>query len=120
MSVAAEFMVAANLATVRPSHRHRDRDGDSRSVNLIAERVKPWSPGLLQAFKHNAQRPQYGHVYQRHGHGVRAPVVFYNPRERGAALLKPGDLDGLPSLPAACDGLTAVGIFRPPCRTTGR
>jgi 2-dehydro-3-deoxygluconokinase len=32
-------------------------------------------------------------VYSDHGHGMRAPVVFYNRANEAGALLKPGDFD---------------------------
>ena len=32
-------------------------------------------------------------VYSDQGHGMRAPVVFYNRANEAAALLKPGDFD---------------------------
>ena len=32
-------------------------------------------------------------VYSDRGHGVRAPIVFYNRSNEAAAQLKPGDFD---------------------------
>ncbi|HEU4721514.1 MAG TPA: sugar kinase, partial [Gemmatimonadaceae bacterium] len=37
--------------------------------------------------------PNMATVYSDRGHGVRAPVVFYNRSNEAAALLKPGDFD---------------------------
>ena len=37
--------------------------------------------------------PNMATVYSDRGHGVRAPVVFYNRCNEAAALLKPGDFD---------------------------
>src|SRR5262249_537490 len=37
--------------------------------------------------------PNIATVYSDRGHGVRAPVVFYNRANEAGALLKPGDFD---------------------------
>src|SRR5438552_15562991 len=43
-------------------------------------------------FEHNGVRgPNIATVYSDRGHGVRAPVVFYNRANEAGALLKPGD-----------------------------
>jgi len=45
-------------------------------------------------FKHDGVRgPNIATVYSDQGHGVRAPVVFYNRANEAGALLKPGDFD---------------------------
>lgn len=45
-------------------------------------------------FQHDGVRgPNLATVYSDRGHGVRAPVVFYNRCNEAAALLKPGDFD---------------------------
>ncbi len=45
-------------------------------------------------FEHDGVRgPNIATVYSDRGHGVRAPVVFYNRANEAAALLKPGDFD---------------------------
>jgi 2-dehydro-3-deoxygluconokinase len=45
-------------------------------------------------FAHDGVRgPNMATVYSDRGHGVRAPVVFYNRSHEAAALLKPGDFD---------------------------
>jgi 2-dehydro-3-deoxygluconokinase len=45
-------------------------------------------------FKHDGVRgPNIATVYSDRGHGVRAPVVFYNRANEAGAMLKPGDFD---------------------------
>jgi 2-dehydro-3-deoxygluconokinase len=45
-------------------------------------------------FAHDGVRgPNIATVYSDRGHGVRAPVVFYNRANEAGALLKPGDFD---------------------------
>src|SRR5258708_35017342 len=45
-------------------------------------------------FEHDGVRgPNIATVYSDRGHGVRAPVVFYNRADEAGALLKPGDFD---------------------------
>src|SRR4029077_13523760 len=45
-------------------------------------------------FEHDGVRgPNIATVYSDRGHGVRAPVVFYNRANEAGALLKPGDFD---------------------------
>ncbi|HMP05455.1 MAG TPA: PfkB family carbohydrate kinase, partial [Lacipirellulaceae bacterium] len=47
---------------------------------------------LLKHFKSDGVRgPNIAAVYSDRGHGVRAPVVFYNRANEAGALLKPGD-----------------------------
>ncbi len=45
-------------------------------------------------FEHDGVRgPNIATVYSDRGHGVRAPVVFYNRANEAGAMLKPGDID---------------------------
>jgi 2-dehydro-3-deoxygluconokinase len=45
-------------------------------------------------FEHDGVRgPNIATVYSDRGHGVRAPLVFYNRANEAGALLKPGDFD---------------------------
>jgi 2-dehydro-3-deoxygluconokinase len=49
---------------------------------------------FYKQFKHDGVRgPNIATVYSDRGHGVRAPVVFYNRANEAGALLKPGDFD---------------------------
>src|ERR1700733_15227159 len=62
---------------------------------LIAERVK--AMGVKPFYRHfhhdGVTGPNMAAVYSNRGHGVRAPVVFYNRANEAAALLKPGDFN---------------------------
>src|SRR5258706_256709 len=91
-----EFNVAANLA---------DCFGLSTGVasamvdypigELVAERVKAMGvKPFYKRFHHDGVTgPNIAAVYSDRGHGVRAPIVFYNRSNEAAARLKPGDFD---------------------------
>src|SRR3954463_9811303 len=91
-----EFNVSANLAdafgmnTGICSAMVRYPIGD-----LIAERVRGMGvKPFYKYFEHNGVTgPNMAAVYSDQGHGVRAPVVFYNRSNEAGALLKPGDFD---------------------------
>jgi 2-dehydro-3-deoxygluconokinase len=63
--------------------------------DLIAERVKAMGvTPFYKRFTHDGVRgPNMAAVYSDRGHGVRAPVVFYNRSNEAAARLKPGDFE---------------------------
>jgi 2-dehydro-3-deoxygluconokinase len=63
--------------------------------DLIAERVKAMGvKPFYKWFEHDGVTgPNMAAVYSDRGHGVRAPVVFYNRANEAAARLKPGDFD---------------------------
>ncbi|HYW44743.1 MAG TPA: sugar kinase [Bryobacteraceae bacterium] len=63
--------------------------------DLIAERVRAMGvKPFYKRFKHNGVTgPNMAAVYSDRGHGVRAPVVFYNRSDEAAARLKAGDFD---------------------------
>ncbi len=100
-----EFNVAANLADC-----FRLKTGVAAAMvdypigDMIAERVR--AMGVQPFFKHfehnGVTGPNMATVYSDRGHGVRAPVVFYNRANEAAALLKPGDFDW--------SGITAGGL----------
>ena len=91
-----EFNVAANL-----SDCFRLRTGIASAMSdypigdLIAERVR--AMGVRPFYKHFAHDgvsgPNMATVYSDRGHGMRAPVVFYNRCNEAAGLLKRGDFD---------------------------
>jgi 2-dehydro-3-deoxygluconokinase len=62
---------------------------------LIAERVRAMGVRpFYKWFEHDGVTgPNMAAVYSDRGHGVRAPVVFYNRSNEAAALLKPGDFN---------------------------
>jgi 2-dehydro-3-deoxygluconokinase len=63
--------------------------------HLINERVRAMGvQPFYKRFAHDGARgPNMATVYSDRGHGVRAPVVFYNRSNEAAALLRPGDFD---------------------------
>jgi len=91
-----EFNAAANL-----SDCFRLQTGVASAMvdypigDMIAERVR--AMGVRPFYKHfkhdGVQGPNMATVYSDRGHGVRAPVVFYNRCNEAAAQLKPGDFD---------------------------
>src|SRR5947208_11260827 len=91
-----EFNVAANL-----SDCFRLRTAIATAMvdypigDLIAERVRAMGvQPFFKTFKHDGVHgPNMATVYSDRGQGVRAPVVFYNRSNEGAAQLKPGDFD---------------------------
>jgi 2-dehydro-3-deoxygluconokinase len=91
-----EFNVAANLADC-----FNLRTGIASAMvdypigDLIAERVRAMGVRpFYKRFKHDGVHgPNMATVYSDRGHGVRAPVVFYNRCNEAAAQLKPGDFD---------------------------
>jgi 2-dehydro-3-deoxygluconokinase len=63
--------------------------------DLIASRVRGMGVApFYKMFQHDgAWGPNMAAVYSDRGHGVRAPIVFYNRANEAAAQLKPGDFD---------------------------
>jgi 2-dehydro-3-deoxygluconokinase len=91
-----EFNVAANLSncfglkTGVASAMSDYPIGDLIAERVLAMGVKPF----YKRFKHDGVAgPNMATVYSDRGHGVRAPVVFYNRSNEAAAQLKPGDFD---------------------------
>jgi 2-dehydro-3-deoxygluconokinase len=117
-----EFNVAANLA---------DCFGMNTGIvtamveypigDLIAERVKAMGvKPFYKRFKHNGVNgPNMATVYSDRGHGVRAPVVFYNRSNEAAALLKPGDFDWSAIFAGGVRWFHSGGIFASLSETTG-
>jgi 2-dehydro-3-deoxygluconokinase len=117
-----EYNVAANLADC-----FQLRTGiisamvDYPIGDLIAERVR--SMGIrpfYKHFKHNGVTgPNMATVYSDQGHGMRAPVVFYNRANEAAALLKPDDFDWKEIFAEGVRWLHSGGIFAALSETTG-
>jgi 2-dehydro-3-deoxygluconokinase len=91
-----EFNVAANLAdcfrlqTAVATAMVDYPIGDLVSERIRAMGVKPF----FKRFPHDGVTgPNIATVYSDRGHGVRAPVVFYNRSNEAAARLKVGDFD---------------------------
>src|SRR6186997_3446235 len=91
-----EFNVAANLADAFYMNAGiASAMVDYPIGELIAERVRAMGVRpFYKRFKHNGVNgPNLAAVYSDRGHGVRAPVVFYNRANEAAALMKPGDVN---------------------------
>ena len=89
--------------------------------DLIAERVK--AMGVKPFYKHFAHNgvngPNMAAVFSDRGHGVRAPVVFYNRSNEAAAQLKPGDFDWKGIFAGGVRWFHSGGIFAALSPTTG-
>jgi 2-dehydro-3-deoxygluconokinase len=91
-----EYNVAANL-----SDGFGQRTGVATAMvdypigELVQARVREMGVRpFYKWFPHDGVRgPNIATVYSDRGHGVRAPVVFYNRSNEAGALLKPGDFD---------------------------
>jgi 2-dehydro-3-deoxygluconokinase len=91
-----EFNVAANLADAFNLNAGLvSAMVDYPIGDLVAERVRAMGVRpFYKRFKHNGVNgPNIAAVYSDRGHGVRAPVVFYNRSNEAASLMKPGDVD---------------------------
>jgi 2-dehydro-3-deoxygluconokinase len=70
-------------------------------------------------FEHDGVRgPNMATVYSDRGHGVRAPVVFYNRAHEAGALLKPGDFDWASIHQSGVRWFHSGGIFAALSETT--
>jgi 2-dehydro-3-deoxygluconokinase len=89
--------------------------------DLIAERVKAMGvKPFYKRFKHNGVNgPNMATVYSDRGHGVRAPVVFYNRCNEAAAQLKPADFDWNAIFANGVRWFHSGGIFAALSETTG-
>jgi 2-dehydro-3-deoxygluconokinase len=88
---------------------------------LIAERVRAMGvTGLYKRFAHDGVTgPNMATVYSDRGHGVRAPVVFYNRANEAAARLEPGDFDWNAIFGAGVRWFHSGGIFAALSESTG-
>ena len=89
--------------------------------DLIAERVRAMGvKPFYRRFKHNGVNgPNMATVYSDRGHGVRAPVVFYNRANEAAAKLAPGDFDWNAVFAGGVRWFHSGGIFAALSETTG-
>jgi 2-dehydro-3-deoxygluconokinase len=116
-----EFNVAANLADC-----FRLKTGVATAMvdypigDLIAERVRAMGVRpFYKRFKHDGVTgPNMATVYSDQGHGVRAPVVFYNRCNEAAAQLKPGDFDWKAIMAGGVRWFHSGGIFSALSKTT--
>ena len=88
--------------------------------DLINERVRAMGVRTFyKRFTHDGARgPNMATVYSDRGHGVRAPVVFYNRSNEAAALLKPGDFDWSAIFGSGVRWFHSGGIFAALSETT--
>ena len=117
-----EYNVAANLADC-----FRLNTGIATAMvnypigDLIAGRVK--AAGVrpfYKRFEHNGVNgPNMATVYSDRGHGVRAPVVFYNRANEAAARLQPGDFNWKNMFAGGVRWFHSGGIFASLSATTG-
>lgn len=117
-----EFNVAANLADC-----FRMNTGMATAIvdypigDMIHERVRAMGvTPFYKRFKHNGVNgPNMATVYSDRGHGVRAPVVFYNRCNEAGAQLKPGDFDWDAIFKNGIRWFHSGGIFASLSETTG-
>jgi len=91
-----EYNVAANLADCfKLNTGIATAMVDYPIGELIANGVRSMGvKPFYKWFKHDGVTgPNMATIYSDRGHGVRAPVVFYNRSNEAAARLKPGDFD---------------------------
>src|ERR671916_1179856 len=117
-----EFNCAANLADC-----FRLNTGVATAMvgypigELVQERVRAMGvKPFYKWFEHDGVRgPNIAAVYSDRGHGVRAPVVFYNRANEAAAQLKPGDFDWGEIFKGGVRWFHSGGIFAALSETTG-
>src|SRR6202521_5708422 len=116
-----EFNVAANLADCfRMNTGMATAMVDYPIGDLVAERVRAMGvTPFYKRFEHDGVTgPNIATVYSDRGHGVRAPVVFYNRSNEAAALLKPGDFDWKSIFAGGIRWFHSGGIFAALSETT--
>ena len=116
-----EFNVAANLADCFGLNTGiASAMVDYPIGDLIAERVKAMGVRpFYKRFHHDGvSGPNIAAVYSDRGHGVRAPVVFYNRSNEAAARLKPGDFDWKAIFAQGVRWFHSGGIFAALSETT--
>jgi 2-dehydro-3-deoxygluconokinase len=89
--------------------------------DLIAERIRAMGvKPFYKKFKHDGVRgPNHATVYSDQGHGVRAPVVFYNRCNEAGSMLKPGDFNWKEIFSQGVRWFHSGGIFASLSETTG-
>jgi 2-dehydro-3-deoxygluconokinase len=74
---------------------------------------------FYKMFEHDGVRgPNIATVYSDRGHGVRAPIVFYNRANEAGAMLKPGDFDWKSIFAGGVRWFHSGGIFAALSETT--
>ncbi len=117
-----EYNVAANMADCFGMNTGIATAMVSYPIgDLAAERVKAMGvKPFYRTFAHNGVNgPNIAAVYSDRGHGVRAPVVFYNRSNEAAAQLRPGDFDWNAIFAGGVRWFHSGGIFASLSATTG-
>jgi 2-dehydro-3-deoxygluconokinase len=118
-----EFNVAANLADCfRLPTGIVTAMVDYPIGELIAERVRAMGvKSFYKRFAHDGVTgPNMATVYSDRGHGVRAPVVFYNRCNEAAGRLKPGDFNWSEIFAGGVRWFHSGGIFAALSETTAQ
>jgi 2-dehydro-3-deoxygluconokinase len=116
-----EYNVAANLASC---FGHQTGIATAMVNNGIGELIQArvQERGVhphYKMYEHDGVRgPNMATVYSDRGHGVRAPVVFYNRANEAGALLKKGDFDWNKILGGGARWFHSGGIFAALSETT--
>jgi 2-dehydro-3-deoxygluconokinase len=116
-----EYNVAANLASCFGlSTGIATAMVDNGIGELVRSRISEMGVRpFYKEFKYDGVRgPNIAAVYSDRGHGVRAPVVFYNRANEAGALLKPGDFDWTAIFGAGVRWFHSGGIFASLSATT--
>jgi 2-dehydro-3-deoxygluconokinase len=116
-----EYNVAANLADCFGM-----RTGIATAMvdyglgELVQGRIREMGvTPFYKWFEHDGVRgPNIATVYSDRGHGVRAPVVFYNRANEAGSLLKPGDFDWKQIFSRGVRWFHSGGIFAALSETT--
>ncbi|HYP88638.1 MAG TPA: hypothetical protein VEQ59_10800, partial [Polyangiaceae bacterium] len=117
-----EFNVAANLADAFEMNAGVvSAMVDYPIGDLVAERVRAMGVRpFYKRFEHDGVNgPNIATVYSDRGHGVRAPIVFYNRANEAAARLRPGDVDWQRVFAGGVRWFHSGGIFASLSETTG-
>src|SRR5205809_5158638 len=116
-----EFNTAANLAdcfglrTAVASAMVEYPIGELIARQVRAMGVTPF----YKVFAHDgAWGPNMAAVYSDRGHGIRAPIVFYNRSNEAASRLKPGDFDWAAIFGGGVRWFHSGGIFASLSETT--
>lgn len=118
-----EFNVAANLADAfRMRAAIVSAMVDYPIGDLVRERVRAMGvKPIYKVFEHDGVNgPNIATVYSDRGHGVRAPIVFYNRANEAAARLAPGDFDWSAIFGGGVRWFHSGGIFASLSESTGR
>src|SRR5215510_11900566 len=88
--------------------------------DLVQARVREMGvTPFYKHFEHDGVRgPNIATVYSDRGHGVRAPIVFYNRSNEAGAMLKPGDFDWKAVFGGGVRWFHSGGIFAALSETT--